>query len=87
MKKAVARNEQFAGAKVNFDKSDVLQLGYWRDGVSQPGPFCWSYRPICILEVYFLGHHQGRIYYKSDVTFVYTFITPPGSNPRSRHQI
>ena len=39
VKKAVERHEKVAGAKVNFDKSEGLQLGAWRRGVLLPGPF------------------------------------------------
>ena len=39
VKKAVERYEKVAGAKVNFDKSEGLQLGAWRRGVPLPGPF------------------------------------------------
>ena len=30
---------------------------------------------VCILSTFcpFLGHHQGRIYYKSDITFVFAY--------------
>ena len=40
MKKAVARYEQVAGAKVNYDKSKGLWLGAWRGGVPHLRP--WS---------------------------------------------
>ena len=53
MKKAVVRYEQIAGAKVNFDKSEGLRLGYYIDSISLPVPFCWSYVPIRILEGWF----------------------------------
>ena len=39
MKKAVARYEEVAGAKINFDKSEGPWLGAWRGGVPLPGPF------------------------------------------------
>ena len=45
VKEAVARYEKVAGAKVNFDKSEGLRLGAWRDSVPLPGPFHWSYGP------------------------------------------
>ena len=37
VKKVVARYEQIAGAKINFDNSKGLQLGAWRGGVPLPG--------------------------------------------------
>ena len=37
--KALARYEQIAGVKVNFDQSEGLRLGAWRGGVPLPGPF------------------------------------------------
>ena len=40
VKKAVIRNEQIAGAKINFDKSEGLWLGVWQGCVQLPGPFC-----------------------------------------------
>ena len=42
VKKAVERCEEVAGAKINFDKSEGLRLGAWRDGVPLPGLFGWS---------------------------------------------
>ena len=42
MKKAVGEDERIAGAKVNFDKSEGLQLGAWRGSDTLPGPFRWS---------------------------------------------
>ena len=39
MKKAVAGYERIAGAKVNFDKSEGLQLGAWTGRDTLPGPF------------------------------------------------
>ena len=53
MKKVVVRYEQIPGAKINFDKSKSLQLGAWKGGDPQPGPFHWSDGPICILRVWF----------------------------------
>ena len=53
MKKAVERYEKLAGATVNFDKSEGLQLGAWRGAIPLPGPFRWSDGPICILGVWF----------------------------------
>ena len=52
-KKAVARNEQIARAKINFDESEDLWVGAWRGGVSLLGPFHWSDEPIRILGVCF----------------------------------
>ena len=46
MKKALARYEQIAGAKINFDKNQGLQLSEWRGGITLPGPFRWSDGPI-----------------------------------------
>ena len=45
MKKAVAEYEGIAGAKVNFDKSEGLQLGAWRGSDTLPEPFRWSDGP------------------------------------------
>ena len=53
MKKVVARYEQIAEAKINFDKSEGFQLGAWRYGVLLPGPFRWSDRPIRIFGEWF----------------------------------
>ena len=53
MKKAVARYEQIAATKINFDKSEGLGLGAWRGGVRLPCFFRWSNRPVCILGVWF----------------------------------
>ena len=53
VKKIVARYKQIAGAKINFDKSEGLHLGVWSSGVSLSELFCWSDRPIHILEVWF----------------------------------
>ena len=50
---AVERDEKVAGAKVNFDKSEGLQLGAWGAGVPLPGPFRWSDGPTHILGVWF----------------------------------
>ena len=38
VKMAVARYEKVAGAKVNFDKSEGLQLGAWRGASPCQGP-------------------------------------------------
>ena len=53
MKKAVGEYERIAGAKVNFDKSESLQLGAWRGSDTLPGPFRCSDGPIRILGVWF----------------------------------
>ena len=53
MKKTVGKYERVAGAKVNFDKSEGLQLGAWKGSDTLPGPFRWSNRPIRILGVWF----------------------------------
>ena len=49
VKEAVVEYERIAGAKVNFDKSEGLQLGAWRGSNTLPGPFRWSDGPIRIL--------------------------------------
>ena len=51
MKKAVAKYEQIAEAKNNFEKSESLQQGAWRGGFPLSGPFHWSDRPVHILGV------------------------------------
>ena len=48
VKKAVGKYKQIAGAKVNFDKRESLQLGAWRGSDTLPGPFRWSDRPVHI---------------------------------------
>ena len=53
VKKAVARYDQIAGAKINFDKSEGLRLSAWRVGVPLPETFLWSDGPVRILEVWF----------------------------------
>ena len=53
VKKVVGKNKWIAGAKVNFDKSEGLRLGAWRDSETLPGPFHWSDRPVHILGVWF----------------------------------
>ena len=53
VKKAVTRYEETAGVKINFDGSEGLRLGAWRDGVPLPVPFCWSDGSVRILEVWF----------------------------------
>ena len=52
VKKAVERYE-VAGAKINFDESEGLQLGAWRGGIPLPEPLHWSDGPIRILGVRF----------------------------------
>ena len=51
VKKAVARYEEVAGVKVNFDKSESLRLGAWRGGIPLPGFFRWNNGPVRILGV------------------------------------
>ena len=53
VKKAVGEYERIAGAKVNFDKSEGLQLGSWRGSDTLPGPFRWSGGRVCIVGVWF----------------------------------
>ena len=53
VKKVVSEYERIAGAKVNFDKSESLQLGAWRGSNTLPGPFRWSDGPVCILRLWF----------------------------------
>ena len=53
VKKAVSEYERIAGAKVNFDKSECLRLGAWRDSNTLPGPFRWSDGSVRILGVWF----------------------------------
>ena len=53
VKKAVGEYERIAGAKVNFDKSEGLQLGAWRGSDTLQGPFRWSDGPVRILGVWF----------------------------------
>ena len=59
IKKAVARYEQIAGAKINFDKNERLRLISWWDGVPLPEPL------RCNLGVWFgpglEGTGQGGI--------------------------
>ena len=52
MKKAVERYEQITGVKINFDKSEGLQLGARWDDTLLPGPFRWSGGPVRIFEVW-----------------------------------
>ena len=53
VKEAVVEYERIAGAKVNFDKSESLQLGAWRASNTLPGPFHWIGGPIRIIGVWF----------------------------------
>ena len=53
VKMPVERYEKLAGAIVNLDKREGLQLGALRGGVPLPGPFRWSDGPIHILGVWF----------------------------------
>ena len=59
VKKVVSEYERIAGAKVNFDKSEGLQLGTWRDSDTLPEPFRWSNRPVRILRVCFGSTGSG----------------------------
>ena len=45
--------EEVTGAKVNFGKSEGLQLGAWMSGVPLPRPFCRSNGPVSILGMWF----------------------------------
>ena len=51
MKKAVVRYEGIVGAKINFEKSEVLRLGGYKGGIPQTEPFRSSDRPVRILGV------------------------------------
>ena len=51
MKKAVAKYEQIAGAKNNFEKSEDLRQDAWKGGFPLSGLFHWSDRPVHILGV------------------------------------
>ena len=63
--KVVARNEETAGALINFNKSEGLRLGAWRSGVLLPGTFHLSDEPICILKVWYgLGLQLERNWWK-----------------------
>ena len=53
VKKVVTEYKWIAGAKVNFDKSEGLQLSAWMSSDTLPGPFCWSDGPIRILLAWF----------------------------------
>ena len=53
VKKAVGVYERIAGAKVNFDKSEGLRLGFLRGSNTLPGTFRWSDGPVRILGVWF----------------------------------
>ena len=57
VKKAVGEYERIVGAKVNFDKSEGLLLGAWRDSNTLPGPFCWGDGFVRILRVEFGPDH------------------------------
>ena len=52
MKKAVAKYEQIAGVKINFDKSEGQRMGAWRGGVPLPVPFRRSDRSVRFLGVW-----------------------------------
>ena len=51
VKEAVVEYERIAGAKVNFDKSEGLRLGAWRDSNTLSGPLRWSDGPVRILQL------------------------------------
>ena len=53
VKKALGKYEWIAGAKVNFDKREGLQLSAWRSSDTLPGPFRSSGEHVCILGVWF----------------------------------
>ena len=53
VKKAVGEYERIAGAMVNFDKNEGLQLGAWRSSNTLPGLFRWSDGPIRIFGEWF----------------------------------
>ena len=53
VKKAVARYEQIARARINFDKSEGLRLGAWRGDVPLSETFYRSDGPIRILGEWF----------------------------------
>ena len=49
----VAEYERIAGTKVNFDKSEGLQLSAWRGSHTVSGSFRWNDGPLRILGVWF----------------------------------
>ena len=51
VEKVVGEYDGIAGTKVNFDKSEGLQLGAWRGNDTLPGPFRSSDGPVRILGV------------------------------------
>ena len=53
VKEVVCEYERIAGAKVNFDKSEGLQLGAWTGSNTLPGLFPWSDGSIRIFGVWF----------------------------------
>ena len=58
VKKAVGEYEWIAGAKVNFNLSEGLQLGAWRGSDILPAPFRETNGPVCILGVWFVPDLQ-----------------------------
>ena len=60
--RGVVEYERIAGAKVNFDKSEGLQLGAWWASNTLPGPFRVKWWTVRILGVWFGPDLQlGRI--------------------------
>ena len=53
VKKAGVEYERITGAKVNFNKSEGLQLSAWRGSNTLPEPFRLSDGPVRILGVWF----------------------------------
>ena len=53
VKEAVVRYEKVADTKVNFDKTEGLDLVSWRGSVPLTGLFPWSDGPTRILGVWF----------------------------------
>ena len=51
VKEAVVEYERIAGARVNFDKSEGLQLGSWRGRNTLRGPVRMSHGPVRIIRV------------------------------------
>ena len=52
-KRRLRGKNKVAGAKVNLDKSEGLQLGAWRGGIPLPEPFLWRDGTIRILGMWF----------------------------------
>ena len=53
VKKVIGEYDRIEGAKFNFDKSEGLRLGAWRNSNTVPEPFRWSDGHVCILGVWF----------------------------------